>query len=79
MSNDARHNERKLEIELQALRQKIVFLQARLSAEIERRSLVEKLLHEALKNHYYDEYKVSASWLRDALGAAFPPIEGERR
>jgi hypothetical protein len=53
-------------------------LRIQLSAEIARRSLVEQLLHEALRNRYFNEHKCSASWL-DAVQRAFPKIEGERR
>lgn len=73
-----RHMERKHELYENELTRRIRFLENQLACEIERRSHVEKLLSECLTHRYYDEYKVSPGWLRDAL-AAFPKIEGERR
>jgi SOS response regulatory protein OraA/RecX len=49
-------------------------LRSQLSIEIARRSLVEQLLHECLRNRYFDEHRCSPSWLSD-VQAAF----GERR
>lgn len=64
--------------ELKALKQRLNALQLQLSIEIDRRAYVERLLHECLTKKFYDEYKVSAEWLKNALTAC-PPIEGEKR
>jgi len=64
--------------ELKEFKREVNFLELQLSAEVERRCVIEQLLHEMLRMKYYDEYKCSATCLRD-VQAAFPKIAGERR
>jgi hypothetical protein len=49
--------------QVKELRLRVQFLERQLSAEIERRSHIEQLLHEALRNRYWNEHKCSAAWL----------------
>lgn len=60
-----RHAERKHEIVENELRRKVDILELKLRTEIDLRCRLHQLLGECLRLHYYDEYRCSASWLRE--------------
>jgi hypothetical protein len=64
--------------QLKDCRRRCEFLELQLAAEIERRSDLEALLHEAISKRYFDEYKATPAWLAE-VQAAFPPTSGARR